>query len=166
MPKKKVPKALTSPIIGNIPYAGGTIQTKVEATPPYEDSGVKFQGYAKYWNGTSWELKRQTSITGCFSLAQSNNLSEANNLSNATLFIYQLTLCFDANPFAGYLQLYDDANLIYQFACPHHNLSDLSITINFEAPIPLTGVNRFWIFTGGTTGYHVYVSWLGYIEQK
>jgi hypothetical protein len=58
--KKKKAKVISSPIVWNVP----TAQTAtVNTPPPYEDSGVRYQGYyKKQISGNTWELKKQKAI--------------------------------------------------------------------------------------------------------
>jgi len=58
--KKKKAKAVSSPIIKDIPIL---TDPKV-IVPPYEDSGVRYQGYyKKQTSGNTYELKKQYPVT-------------------------------------------------------------------------------------------------------
>jgi hypothetical protein len=56
MPKAKKEKAF-KPFVGKIPQMN--TQSEVAKIPPYEDEGVKFQGYSKEFDGKNWQLKKQ-----------------------------------------------------------------------------------------------------------
>ena len=161
----KIPKASNPKLLDPFGKPSNTAflsQSTPQYPPPYEDSGVKFQGYAKYWNGKEYELKKQTRYHNSLSVQSEHTITEDNPPNY--LFITDILIMPDSLG-AFTLQLYDDDRLV--LAMPSGATStDMIINIHLNQPIRFNGEHRYWICVAGGGVNYLYITYWGYTEEK